>query len=140
LASRAITYQEFQALAELRYQIRHFLNFSEAAARDAGVEPQQHQLLLALKGLGAGRRPTVGALAERLQIQHNSAVELVKRSTRRGLVRRRTSPTDRREALLCITAKGEAVLRRLSLAHREELRSRGKALVRALRALVARGR
>src|SRR5437764_94719 len=69
----------YQSLAELRYQIRRFLYFSEQAARDAGLEPQQHQFMLALKGLPKGVRPRIAGLAERMQIQHHSAVELTNR-------------------------------------------------------------
>ncbi len=127
---------QYRALADLRYQIRRFLTFSEAAARAADVEPQQHQLLLVLKALRPHERPTVGVVAERLQIQHNSAVELVKRSVERGLVERRTATEDRREASLRITRAGERVLRRLSLAHGTELRSAAPALLMALDALV----
>jgi len=127
-------------LAELRYQIRRFLAFSEAAARAADVEPQQHQLLLVLKALRPHEKPTIRAVAGRLQIQHNSAVELVKRSVERGLVERRISPEDRREASLHITPAGDRVLRRLSLAHRDELRSAAPVLVKALEALVGRAR
>jgi hypothetical protein len=66
-----ISAREYRALAELRYVVRRFLNFSEAAARAAKVEPQQHQLLLALKGLPPGERPTVRTIAERLQLRHS---------------------------------------------------------------------
>jgi DNA-binding MarR family transcriptional regulator len=134
-----ISIREYRALAELRYVVRRFLNFSEAAARGAKVEPQQHQLLLALKGLPPGGRPTVGAVAERMQLRHNSAVELAQRSIERGLVERRGSQTDRREVLLRITPRGERLLRRLSLAHRTELRSSGPILARALAELVGNG-
>jgi DNA-binding MarR family transcriptional regulator len=133
-----ITAREYRALSELRYAIRRFLEFSEGAAREADVEPQQHQLLLALKGLPEGQRPTIGAIAERLRLQHNSAVELAKRSIERGLVERLESVNDRREVLLRITRKGEGILRRLSLAHRAELRSAGPALTKSLHALVGR--
>jgi DNA-binding MarR family transcriptional regulator len=133
---RDIEAHEYRALAELRYQVRRFLNFSEAAARGATIEPQQHQLLLVLKGLPADRRPTIRIVAERLQIQHNSAVELVQRSVERGLIERRTGVQDRREASLHITLRGERVLRALSLAHRDELRSAAPVLVRVLEALV----
>jgi len=70
---------DYQALAEFRYQLRCFLAFSEQAARAMGLEPQQHKLLLALKGLSGLRKVTIGDLAERLKIQHHSAVELVNR-------------------------------------------------------------
>jgi DNA-binding MarR family transcriptional regulator len=128
--------RQYRALAELRYQIRRFLTFSEAAARDAGVEPQQHQLLLVLKALRPGEKPTIRTIADRLQIQHNSAVELVKRSVERGLVERRTSREDRREASLHLSRAGERLLQRLSIAHRSELRSAAPLLVHALDALL----
>ena len=134
--TRDLAAAHYRALAEFRYQIRRFLTFSEAASREAHVEPQQHQLLLVLKGLGPGQRPTIRVVAERLQVQHNTAVELVQRSVERGLVERRTSREDRREASLKITPAGDRLLRRLSLAHRSELRTAAPALARALDALV----
>jgi DNA-binding MarR family transcriptional regulator len=133
---RIISVGEYRALAELRYQIRRFLNFSEAESRAAKIETQQHQLLLVLKALRPPQRPTIRTVAERLQIQHNSAVELVQRSVERKLVERRAGPDDRREASLRITSRGEQVLRRLSLAHRAELQAAAPLLVRSLQALV----
>jgi DNA-binding MarR family transcriptional regulator len=124
---------EYQALAELRYQIRRFLHFSEQAARRGGVEPRQHQFMLALKGLPPGVRPRIGELAERLQIQHHSAVELTNRLAAGGYVRRQRGGDDRREVLLALTPRGEQVLRRLSLHHKDELRSQGPQLLRALK-------
>jgi DNA-binding MarR family transcriptional regulator len=124
---------DYQSLADLRYQIRKFLHFSEQAARNSGVEPHQHQLMLALKGLPKGTRPRIGELAERLQIEHHSAVELVNRLAAGGYIERHRGEEDRREVLLALTPKGEKVLRQLSLHHRRELRSQGPALVAALR-------
>jgi DNA-binding MarR family transcriptional regulator len=129
----ALALSDYEALAELRYQIRRFLSFSEQAARGAGLEPRQHQLMLALKGLPRKARPTIGELAERLQIQHHSAVELVNRLVAVGHIRRARGGEDRREVMLSLTPKGEKVLRQLSLHHRTELRSAGPALVAALR-------
>lgn len=131
-----VSLREYRALAEVRYVVRRFLSFSETAARAAHVEPQQHQLLLALKGLPQGWRPTIGTVADRLLLQHNSAVELARRSIEKGLVERRSSTTDRREVLLRVTPRGERLLARLSDAHRTELRSKGPVLARALDALV----
>lgn len=128
---------DYRALAEIRYRIRRFLVFSEASARAAGVEPQQHQLLLAIRGLPADSPPTVGRLAERLQIQHNSAVELVSRACENGLVEKRASAADRREVRVEITARGKHLLETLAVAHRTELRSTAPALVEALMALLA---
>jgi DNA-binding MarR family transcriptional regulator len=131
-----IRIDEYRALAEFRYQIRRFLHFSENRARAAHIEPQQHQLLLVLKALGPSERPTIRAVAERLQIHHNSAVELAQRSVERGLVERRTSEHDRREASLHVTRRGEQVLQKLTLAHRDELRTVTPALVRVLGELI----
>lgn len=127
---------DYKALAVLRYEIRRFLNFSEQAARAAGLEPQQHQALLAVKGLPKSKSATVGVLAERLQIQPHSAVELIDRLEARGLVRRARSTADRREVLLRPTVQGERLLRELSRSHRAELRSAGPTLLRALKAAV----
>lgn len=135
--SSDITNADLQALAEFRYQIRHFLAFSEQAAREAGIEPRQHQLLLALKGLPPGVQPTIRALADRLHLQHHSTVELVSRLVQRGLVERVRDWEDRRQVLVRLTPDGEAILRHLSNTHWAELRSRGPALARALNATVA---
>ena len=127
-----LTLSDYESLAELRYQIRCFLAFSERAARAAGLEPRQHQLMLGLKGLPRDARPTIGELAERLQIQHHSAVELVNRLAAEGYLRRTRGGEDRREVLLSLTPRGEKVLQKLSLHHRTELRSAGPMLVKAL--------
>jgi DNA-binding MarR family transcriptional regulator len=128
--------EEYRAFAEFRYVLRRFINFSETAARSAGIEPQQHQLLLALKGLPPDLRPTIGTLAERLQLRHNSTVELAQRSIESGLVQRRPSPHDGREVLLSITARGERLLQKLSIEHRAEMRSAAPALLRTLHGLI----
>lgn len=124
---------DYQSLAELRYQIRRFVHFSEQAVRKAGIEPRQHQLMLALKGLPQVVRPRIGELAQRLLIQHHSAVELVNRLAKGGYVRRHRGDEDRREVLLSLTSKGEKVLQELSLHHRAELQMRGPELIAALK-------
>jgi DNA-binding MarR family transcriptional regulator len=130
---------EYRAFAEFRHVLRRFLNFSETAARSAGIEPQQHQLLLALKGLPEDLRPTVGTLAERLQLRHNSTVELAQRSIESGLLQRRVSRHDGREVLLSITARGERLLKKLSIEHRAEMRSAAPELIRTLEVLMRSG-
>jgi DNA-binding MarR family transcriptional regulator len=135
-----LTLSDYESLAELRYQIRRFLRFSEQAAREARLEPRQHQLLLTLRGLPAGTRPRIGELAERLQIQHHSTVELVNRLAAGGYVRRQRGGEDRREVLLSLTRKGEKTLRELSLHHQAELRLRGPALVAALKRAMQTGK
>lgn len=129
---------EYQALAEFRYQLREFLSFSEQAARAGGLEPQQHQLLLALKGAQGQERVTIGDLAERLKIQHHSTVELINRMVERDLVQRCRDEQDQRRVLVVLTRHGEEVLRRLSLLHRTELRLTGPALVQALQAVIGK--
>jgi DNA-binding MarR family transcriptional regulator len=133
--SARVSERDYRALAELRYVIRRFLSFSAEAARAAGIEPQQHQLLLVIKGLPAELAPTIGVVAERLQLHHNSAVELVQRAEERGMVKRRTGEADRRQVLLQVTPRGERLLRRLSVLHRAEFRSAAPVLVAALEEL-----
>src|ERR671923_2904081 len=108
---------DFKSMAELRYQIRRFLRFSENAARAAGIEPQQHQLLLAVRGLPEGLKPTIGVLAERMQLQHHSTVELIDRLVERGLLCRLRSTDDRRQVLVKLTSEGETVLKKLPIHH-----------------------
>ena len=127
-----LTPSDYRAIAEFRYQIRRFLRFSEEAARAAGLAPQQHQLLLAVKGMPNGRVARISDLAERLQIQHHSTVELVDRLAARGLVNRALAEDDRREVHVQLTARGENILRVLTLHHKNELQQAAPALVAAL--------
>lgn len=127
-----ISSSDYRALAAFRYEIRKFLAFSEQAARDAGIEPQQHQLLLAVRGLPEGARPTIGTIAERLCVKHHTAVALVDKLEASGLVARERSSEDRREVLLRLTRDGEAVLRTLSSLHRQQLQSAGAEVISAL--------
>jgi DNA-binding MarR family transcriptional regulator len=131
---------DYRSLAELRHQIRKFLTFSEQEARAAGLEPQQHQLLLAVKGLPESERPTVSVLAARLRLRHHTVVGMVDRLVRAKLAVRRPSKTDGREILVQLTARGEGILRTLSLLHQEELQTAAPALVSALEAIVGEQR
>jgi DNA-binding MarR family transcriptional regulator len=127
---------DFKSMAELRYQIRRFLRFSENAARQAGIEPQQHQLLLAIRGLPEGLKPTVGVLAERMQLQHHSTVELIDRLVDRDLLCRLRATDDRRQVLVKLTHDGEELLEKLSLHHLQELQSVGPTFVKVLQSLI----
>ena len=126
----------YKLMAEFRYQIRRFLRFSEETARAGGLEPQQYQLMLSLKGLPADVRPRVGELAERLQIQHHSTVELVDRLARRGLIKRRRSESDRREVFLELSARGDKLVQELALRHWEEYRELAPDLVVSLKKVI----
>lgn len=126
---------DYAALAELRYHIRRFLHFSEKAARAHGLNSQQHQLLLALKGLPPGLEPTVGTLAERLQLRHHSTVELLDRLADHRYVSRAPDPDDRRQVLIRITRRGETILEKLTNVHRAELNTAGPRLLAALQSL-----
>lgn len=116
------TKAEYEILAALRYALRQFLRFSEEAARTAGLTPQQHQALLAIKGFPGRDRVTIGELAERLQIRHHSAVGLTDRLVSQRLAMRTPGEGDRRRVYVSLTTRGEAVLERLSAAHKEQLR------------------
>jgi DNA-binding MarR family transcriptional regulator len=127
-----LTSREYQALAEFRYQIRRFLRFSERAAVAAGLEPRQHQLLLAVSGYPGSEGPTVSYLAERLQLRHHSVGGLLDRLVQRALVLRSADAADKRQVRIRLTPQGEQSLRELSLHHRNELQSAGRALVESL--------
>ena len=130
----------YQELAEFRFQLRRFLQFSEEQAHEHHLESQQHQALLALKGLPSGARPTIRELADRLLLRHHSMVELANRLEAGGLVKRAPDPKDGRQILIRVTSKGSAKLRSLSFAHRNELRVKGPELARALNTILKKER
>jgi DNA-binding MarR family transcriptional regulator len=130
----------YRSLSEFRHQVRRFLRYSEDAARAHEIEPQQHQLLLAVKGLPKGKAPTIGELAERLQIRHHSTVDLINRLVKSDRVVREPGTDDRREVLIRLTPNGEQILRDLSVEHQAELTKTGPKLLRALAAAVKQAR
>ena len=132
--SPVVSKTEYEILAEFRYALRRFLRFSEAAAREHGLTPQQHQALLAIEGFPGRDKVTVGELAERLQLQHHSAVGLADRLEAQNLIERSPAPSDRRKVYLSLTAHGHAVIDKLSSLHQEELLR----LVPQLRSLIIR--
>jgi DNA-binding MarR family transcriptional regulator len=137
MQKKDVTPAQYRSLAEFRYRIREFLHFSENAARAAGLEPQQQQLLLAVKGFDEeGDGPAIGYLAERLQVRHHSAVELVDRMEERGMVRRQAGEKDRRRVLVALTRTGEELLNDLAAQHITELRQKGPGLVAALQEIL----
>jgi DNA-binding MarR family transcriptional regulator len=137
-----VTLADYRLLAELRYSLRLFASFSEGAAKSVGLHSTQHQALLAIKGFPGPGPANVGDLAERLCVRHHSAVGLVDRLIDEGYVRRTSDSADRRRVLLSLTARGERILERLSLAHRDELARIGphiESLLERLRAPASAG-
>lgn len=123
-----VSRDDYLALASFRYALRNFLHFSAEAARVAGLSPQQHQALLAIKGFPERDSMTVGELAERLRLRHHSTVGLIDRLAKRRLVRRTAAREDRRKVHVSLTPQGEKLIGRLSAVHREELRRMEPAL------------
>ena len=138
--SRSTSTAEYQALAQFRFLIRRYLNNSEKVARSVGLEPQQYMGMLALRGLPSDKEPTIRSLAERLQIQHHSAVELVDRMEKRGLFRRERSTKDRRQVHVFVTPRGEKLLSRLVRHRIAELRVSAPDLAHALQAVLTAAR
>jgi DNA-binding MarR family transcriptional regulator len=119
---RSLRESEYRQLADFRYAIRTFLEFSEQAARGAGITPQQHQALLAIRGMTSEEGANLGFIAERLRVRHHSAVELVNRLVTAKLVVRNEDAADRRRVVVTLTPKAEKILQSLSATHIEELR------------------
>jgi DNA-binding MarR family transcriptional regulator len=131
-ARRLITKSQYETLAALRHTLSKFLLFSQEAARTAGLAPQQHQALLAIKGFPGRDYVSIGELAERLHLRHHSAVGLVDRLVQRQLVRRAPSAVDKRRVEVSLTARGEALISRLAAAHWQELQQLGPEFLRVL--------
>lgn len=121
-AAAPLTDAEYRSLAEFRHALRRFVHFSERAARDHGLTPAQHQLLLAIRGHATGTAPSTSDLAEVLQLRLHSVGELADRAADNGLVTRQHDPNDARRSLLELTDLGAAQLDALSVLHRRELR------------------
>lgn len=117
-----LTQEDFAALLAFRTGLRRYLRWSEGAARAAGLTPAQHQLLLAVKGHGPDRRPTIGNLAEYLLLRHHSTVELVNRAETAGLVTRERDADDNRVIRVRLTPAADRVLAELTAMHLAELR------------------
>jgi DNA-binding MarR family transcriptional regulator len=136
MPARSLTDRQFLSLAEFRYQIRRFLHFSERECRARGVQHQHYQLLVALRGLPLHKSPTVGTLAERMQMQHHSMVELLDRASQQGLVVRKRDAKDRRRVSVHLTAKGQRLAGELARRHVAELQITGRNLTAALEPLL----
>ena len=113
--------KDFESLSEFRYQLRRFMRFSEEVVRAEGITPLQYQLLLHVKGFPGRDWATVGELAEKLQSHHHGTVALVSRCEKLGLVKRKSSETDRRRVEIRLTPKGERSIEKLARIHRAEL-------------------
>ena len=122
---------DYERLARFRYALRRFLRFSETAARKASLSPAQYQLLLFIRAFPGGR-PSVADMAERLQVRHQSAVGLIDRCARAGLVRRERDRQDRRRVRLRLTPAGARRLARLVLEHYSGLSELRTAIPRPL--------
>src|SRR3954470_1354516 len=133
--ARALSMTDYRSLARFRYALRTFMRGAEEAAREAGLTPAQHQLLLAVKGNDGERAPSVSDLGESLQWRLRSAVELVQRAESAGLVVRVTDTDDARRHLVHVTEEGEEKLRSLYAAHRDELRRLRRELLDSLEGL-----
>ena len=119
---------DYARLAAFRVQLREFLRFSEDAAAAVGLTSQHYQAMLVLRASPDGEPVTINDLARKLLIKHNSAVGLVDRLEREGLIGRAPSRADRRKVELRLSPKGRQVLAKLAGMHREELERIGPAL------------
>ena len=125
--------EDYELVAEFRYTLRCFLRFSEQAASSHDLTPQQYQALLAIEGFPGRNHVTMGELAERLQVEHHSAVGLVDRLENGGLVRRMPLPEDGRKVSVSLTPRGLRLLEKVYRLHRDELQSVGPRLASLLR-------
>jgi DNA-binding MarR family transcriptional regulator len=130
--SRQLTGDDYATLAAFRHALRRFTAFSEAEAKAAGLTPQQHQALLALKSKPGVPSLGIGEIAAHLLIRHHTAVELVDRMAEADLVTRYSDATDGRRTLVALTSRAERILRKLAATHLEELRTIRPALLELL--------
>jgi DNA-binding MarR family transcriptional regulator len=127
---------QYLALADLRYRIRLFLQSSDTSAQQQGIEPQQYQMMLAIRAIDAPEHCTIRTLADRLLLKHHSVVELVDRMEAKQLVSRTRSQQDRREVFVQLRPKGQRLLEKIVRQRLVDLRSNGRAFVKALNAVL----
>ena len=132
-----ISKNDIESLAQFRYALRQFLRFSERAARQAGISPQQHQLLMTIKGMHGRTWANVAEVAERLQVSHHAAVALVTRAQNQKLVKRTQGKEDRRTVQVSLTPKGEDLIAQLAELHHHELSRLSSILLKQLQAISA---
>jgi DNA-binding MarR family transcriptional regulator len=132
-STEVLDQRDYATLAAFRRSLRIFLAFSEDAARKAGLPPQQHQAILAIRGLAPETGMTVNDLAEQLLLKPQTAVELVDRLEDSGLVRRERDDVDRRRVFLGLTAKANRLLEKLSAEHLAQIRRDAPELIALLR-------
>jgi len=130
--STTLDVRHLRRLAEFRYQLRRFLHVSQMAAEQMGLRHQQYQLLQCVGAMPDGMAPTIVNVAKRMLLKHNSAVELVDRAIRQGLLVRLGDEADHRRILLRVTPQGERILASLAEFHTRELEQSGPELVSAL--------
>ena len=128
----AVDARKLSAMAEFRYALRRFLHFSETSAEAQGISAQQYQLLQAVEAISAEVRVSISTIAERMLLRHNSAVELVDRAERSGLVERLADEDDLRRSIVVLTEHGRKVLMQVAAAHLLELETAGPAMMEAL--------
>ena len=126
-----LSHAQYRALSDFRFIVRRFQHFSDQAAREAGLQPQQHQMLLAIKAAD-DETCTIGDVADRLLVQHHTAVELVARTEARGFVLRQRGEADRRQVFVRLTEAGEAALADLTSTHHRELQNAAPELIQSL--------
>jgi DNA-binding MarR family transcriptional regulator len=133
---RDIRQSDYSALAKVRYRIRQFIRGGDEAAEGVGLEPQQYQLLLALRALPHQSDATIRLLAERLYLRHHSVVGLVNRLEARGYVRRDRNVRDQRQVLVMLLPRGQRALEKVVQKRLHELHATGQALVQSIAAVL----
>ena len=112
---------DYQDQADFRCAYRQFQRFAEEQARAAGITPQQHFLLLVVRGHRNHPRVNIGEIADALQIRHHGASLLVDRSVKRGLLHRAEDPDDRRRVHVWLSEDGQKILDIIMAANRRKL-------------------
>ena len=124
----ALNTVDYEALAQFRYRLRHFLAFSDVNAKNAGVTSQQYQALLAIKGFSSQTPMFVGELSRLLLIKHHTAVELVDRMVKLRLLQRTVDAKDKRRVLVTLTKRGQLLLQKVAAIHFKHLGSSSRML------------
>lgn len=124
------------AIGEFSLAVHRFLRASERFAGEAGLDPLEYDLLLALSAYPQGTCSSIAMLSERLLSLHHVAAGAVTKLSEKNLVSTERNERDRRSVVLRLTAKGRLLLKDVALRTVGELNAEGPCMIDSLSTLM----
>ncbi len=124
------------AIAEFCLAVQRFLRANGYIAAEAGLNPLEYDLLLALTAYPSGTCQSISLLSERLLLQHHVAAGAVARLVEKELITTERNTRDRRSVVLAITSKGKSLMNEIALRSLGALDAQGPQMIVSLTTLL----